>query len=87
MKRLMNQNQNVWNQWIFLLGRENIVDLLIENGANVSASSQDGWTPLHNAANNGHLSILKKLIEKGADVNVKKDDGYIALHNAAQKGT
>ena len=35
--------------------------------------SQDGDTPLHNAAINDHLAIVKKLIESGARVDEKDD--------------
>ena len=32
---------------------------------------QDGWSPLHHAANNGHLSIVTILLEKGSDPALK----------------
>jgi len=32
-------------------------------------------TPLHDAANNGHLSIVEFLIENGSNVN-SKDGGF-----------
>ena len=31
------------------------------------------WTPLHQAAVKGHISIVKLLLEEGADVNVMDD--------------
>ncbi|MGC8924180.1 MAG: ankyrin repeat domain-containing protein, partial [Candidatus Micrarchaeia archaeon] len=45
--------------------------VLIENGADVNAKDNDGWTPAHWATRNGHLEPLKVLIENGADVNSK----------------
>ena len=30
-----------------------------------------GWTPLINAAENGHLGIVEFLVTHGADVNIK----------------
>ena len=38
-----------------------------------------GWTPLHQAARNGHKEIAELLIAKGADVNVKNEDGETPL--------
>jgi len=38
----------------------------IEKGANKDAVNEDGFTPLHYAAENGHLEIVKILVEKGA---------------------
>ena len=52
-------------------GHNEIAELLIENGADVSAKSLKGLTPLHYAAANGHKEIAELLIAKGADVNGK----------------
>jgi ankyrin repeat protein len=56
-----------------------VVNLLINKGANIEASSVDGWRPLHTAASNGHLEIVKALIAKGADMNALTNDGQSAL--------
>ena len=45
--------------------------LLISNGADVNAKDDDGSTPLHYAAHEGHKEIAELLIAKGADVNAK----------------
>jgi hypothetical protein len=37
-----------------------------------SPAPQAGWTPLHNASNNGHLEVVEALLAKGADVEAKK---------------
>nr|CAD2168116.1 unnamed protein product [Meloidogyne enterolobii] len=43
-----------------------IVQFLVENGADVNALDVDGWTPLHCAASCGNLPMIKLLIEYGA---------------------
>uniref|UniRef100_A0A914MRL2 SH3 domain-containing protein n=1 Tax=Meloidogyne incognita TaxID=6306 RepID=A0A914MRL2_MELIC len=43
-----------------------IVQFLVENGADVNALDVDGWTPLHCAASCGNLPMIRLLIEYGA---------------------
>ena len=57
------------------------VKLLIENGADINAKDEDGYTVLMHASFNGYLEIVKYLIEKGANVNEDKD-GVTALWGA-----
>ena len=38
-------------------GYDEIVMVLLKNGANVNARGMDGDTPLHDAAVNGHLQV------------------------------
>jgi hypothetical protein len=52
----------------------------------VDAKSQDGWTPLHLTAQNGHLDVVEFLVEHRAEVNSKDDDGWTPLHSASQNG-
>ena len=33
--------------------------------------TQDGWTPLHWAANKGYSEVLTKLLDSGADMGVQ----------------
>jgi ankyrin repeat protein/outer membrane protein OmpA-like peptidoglycan-associated protein len=54
-------------------GRPEIVQMLIEHGANVNARSIEGDTALKCVAN--RLEIAKILIEHGADVNARNDYG------------
>jgi len=55
---------------------------LIEAGADVNASDEDGETALMAAAEKGHLSKVKLLIEKGANVGAKDKTGKTALQYA-----
>lgn len=57
---------------------------LIEQGANVEALENDGWTPLTSAAREGHLEVVKLLLEKGANVNKLEGGGHTALFWASR---
>lgn len=53
----LNQNQIEikWNKkWIYILDQNEIAELLISHGSDVSAVENDGKTPLHLAAANGN---------------------------------
>ncbi|WP_353275368.1 ankyrin repeat domain-containing protein [Wolbachia endosymbiont (group A) of Pipizella viduata] len=67
-------------------GHADVVNALIQNGANVNAEDNFKSTPLHNAARNGHIDTVKVLIAKRADVNAKDIDGYTPLHWATRNG-
>ena len=61
--------------------------LVSELGANVNARDIDGWTPLHQAAENGHVEMARLLVsELGADVNARDCSGWTPLHLAAENG-
>jgi ankyrin repeat protein len=67
-------------------GFTEIVKLLIENGADLNKSNNDGCTPLHLAATYGHLEVIKLLIENGADIHKSDNGGCTPLHIAATYG-
>ena len=51
-------------------GRNEVVELLEELGANVNVFSKDGYTPLILAVFNKHIDVVKKLLSVGAGVNI-----------------
>lgn len=51
-----------------------------------SASSQNGYTPLHIAAKKNQMEIATTLLEYGADTNAITRQGISPLHLAAQEG-
>jgi hypothetical protein len=66
-----------------IFGRTDAAKLLIEKGANVNASSNDGATALHGAAFFGHAEIVKLLLDKGAKVDAKNIRGETPLDAVA----
>jgi len=55
---------------------------LARHPALVRAANETGDTPLHHAARNGHLRIVRALVDAGANVNAMRGDGYRPLHSA-----
>lgn len=59
------------------------VEQEINRDPSLARGSNDiGMTPLHAAANNGHLAIVRALFAAGAPVNAKMSDGYQPIHCA-----
>ncbi len=52
----------------------------LDNGADVNAKSDSGYTPLHRAAQLGHGPMAQLLLDKGADVNAIDAVGNTPLH-------
>jgi ankyrin repeat protein len=59
--------------------------LLVENGAQVNAVQQGGWTPLHAAADNDQLETAELLLSNGADPDASNDNGLTPLALARRK--
>ncbi|KAK2466324.1 hypothetical protein APHAL10511_001966 [Amanita phalloides] len=78
-----------------LHGHLNVVQYLIERGADVRVQDSDGWTALHNACSKGYLDIIRWLCEKGelvvridglSGIDISNKDGWTPLMNASSKG-
>ncbi|XP_063773053.1 ankyrin repeat domain-containing protein 6 isoform X2 [Pseudophryne corroboree] len=63
---------------------DNVVQL-INKGAKV-AVTKHGRTPLHLAANKGHLNVVQILLKAGCELNIQDDGHQTALHRAAVVG-
>jgi ankyrin repeat protein len=71
-------------------GRLDIVQVLIDHGANPNVGSQQGSTPLHLVSagkynSQGH-GIAQLLVEHGMDVNAQNKNKFTPLHFASFKG-
>ena len=48
-------------------GQEEVVKLLVANGAAVNVQSQNGFTPLYMAAQENHDNVVRFLLSNGAN--------------------
>ncbi|XP_028398575.1 transient receptor potential cation channel subfamily A member 1-like [Dendronephthya gigantea] len=67
-------------------GHEKVVQMFIDNKANVNQKSGNGDTPLHIACARGHLNTCKILLENGADICSTDSSNMLPIHRAASKG-
>ena len=94
LKEGVDPNEPPFGRWGTALGaachagHEDIVELLVEYGAEVETSSADGWTPLHLAAETIGPRLVTILIENGTEdyVDRRDSEGCTALHFAARRG-
>lgn len=57
---------------------DQIADLLMNKGADINIGTFGGTTPLHIAAQDGNLSLVKTFISKGAYLHAKNADSESA---------
>eukprot|EP00111_Clytia_hemisphaerica_P017121 TCONS_00050694-protein len=69
------------------LGYDEIVQVLLDHNANPYVMDSQSYSPLHNAADGGHVKVVRKLLHHGMDVNLQtSSQQFTALHLAALKG-
>ncbi|MEM9884802.1 MAG: ankyrin repeat domain-containing protein [Bacteroidota bacterium] len=66
-------------------GYPNIIELLLDAGADLKML-EDGYLPLHSAAEEGQIEALKMLLNKGVEVHLQDHHGRTALMYAAEEG-
>ena len=62
--------------------RENIIELLIECGANIDEKNKNESTPLHYAVKKRKKAIVQLLLQRGANANEKVQEGKPPLEYA-----
>jgi ankyrin repeat protein len=67
-------------------GRKEVVQLLLDRGADVNLTSTYGDTPLVEAAKQGRKEVVQLLLDRGADVNLTPKYGDTPLVGAAKQG-
>ena len=69
-----------------------MVDLLLSHNASLNVEDNDGFSPLHHAAKNGHSEVCLELIEAGAQIE-STDSGdwtpliWVSTRDYSHKGT
>ncbi|KAI9147010.1 Ankyrin repeat domain-containing protein [Paramyrothecium foliicola] len=67
-------------------GNLNILQLFLDNGAQVDSIDRVGRSPLSFAAEQGHLEVSQLLLEKGAKVDLQDNYSQTPLSYAARQG-
>ena len=65
-----------------------IVQHMIDKGANINERNEDGWTPLMFAsADNSNPEVIATLLQNGANINDRDEYGWTPLMYASAKNT
>ncbi|XP_063965688.1 ankyrin-2-like isoform X1 [Lytechinus pictus] len=68
-----------------LHGHRDVVKALLEAGADIEITTDDGHTPLHLAVEGDEPAVTKYLLEEGADMNKVNVRNMSPLHRAASR--
>jgi ankyrin repeat protein len=63
-----------------------VVDLMLQNRADITVANNNGWTPVYMASWNGHAEVVKLLLENKADITVADDNEWTPVFAASSKG-
>jgi ankyrin repeat protein len=72
--------------WAAAKGHVEVANMLLMSGANYKATTLEGDTALHIAANNNKMAIVELLISKGMDIDAPNRTGDTPLHGSAMEG-
>lgn len=70
-----------------LKSNQELVDLLLEYGANVNRPNAYGETPLHLACQAASVKFIHKFLEIGAELRAEDSAGRTCIHHAAKSGS
>jgi ankyrin repeat protein len=63
-----------------------VLDVLLEAGAEIGGPGMDGQTPMHRAARNGNVSFITLLFERGARLDAVDNEGRTPFDIVAAPG-
>eukprot|EP00966_Prymnesium_polylepis_P018759 432023-Prymnesium_polylepis.1 len=72
--------------WSTGQGHQDVLQLMLDAGANVDALDGGGRTSLHYAASRGNLDALSALVKAGGSLDALSDRNVTALQMAAERG-
>jgi hypothetical protein len=72
--------------WACMRAHWDVVEYLIEKGADLNVIGGDGGAPLNWAAHHDNVKIIKLMIAKGSKLNVQNQWGMTELHTAIWRG-
>ena len=55
----------------------NHIFVVVDNGAKVNATNDDGLTPIYDGVKRGDYEIVKELLDRGANKNIKPYKGCV----------
>jgi len=89
VKNLLNQDPSLLNVKISsgltplnlasYKGKTDIVEALLDMGADMNIGDNENSKPMHNAAVGGHIPVLELLLNRGADVNERDNNAVTPL--------
>ncbi len=68
-----------WTVLHMARSKDNLVEYLIQKGADINARTNGAWTPLHSQAYYGTASGIRALLKHGADIEVTHRNGKTPL--------
>jgi ankyrin repeat protein len=83
---IFNISERIYEKLVHITskyGHSEILNMLIEKGANIDAQDSRGNTPLHKATEKGHTHIVNILLKNKAHIDVQNNNGETALHFAS----
>ena len=66
--------------WAAHNGYDDVVKVLVENGALLNLKYKNDWSPLYWASHNGHEKVVELLLNSNVHVNIESTSGRTALH-------
>ncbi len=68
--------------WAAWHGHVEILEFLLENGADINYQNMSGYTPIHHAIENCKIKALRFLLSYGADVSIPSYNGKLPIETA-----
>ncbi|WP_425399294.1 ankyrin repeat domain-containing protein [Aeoliella sp.] len=69
------------------LGNLRMVERAVREGHDINAVAKDGYTAMHAAAENNHLSVLEFLVQQGAEIQPRMESGETSRDLAKLSGS